>query len=268
MARSVPKSQNPHGLTDQQLRFCQHYAVSLNATAAYKAAGYSWKTDTVARANASILIAKHSIQAYLGEVMNLTNVSVVHETAAIAFANITDAMEWDEDGVSVIPSERLTHRGKSAIKSVKCKKKTITRHAGEVQEVEVSTEWEVTLHDKLAALEKLMRKLSLYPKVEQVTESDVLDKLMEMEILPTWIADCASKNISRARQENAALLKGILSEPLIYQLSKEREATGGLSEDTYNRIRAEIMGIDAKGTAALPAEVFSEQIASADNQEI
>jgi phage terminase small subunit len=264
MAKSVPKSQNPHGLTDQQFRFCQEYAKSLNATAAYKAAGYAWKTDAIAWSNASRLIGNEKVRAYLGEVLNLTSVSVVHETAAIAFANITDVVNWDVDGVDVIDSATIGVRGERAIKSIKCKRKTLTRHIGEVQEVEVSVEWEVTLHDKLAALEKLMKKLSLYPKVEPVTEADVLDKLMEMEILPTWIADCANKNISRAREENSALLKGILSEPLIYELSQEKQSTGGLSQETYSRIRAEIMGIDAESVPALPSEVHGNSEQSQD----
>jgi len=140
MAKTVPKHQNPHGLTDQQFRFCQHYARSLNATQSYKDAGYKLKNDRVARVSSSQLLANPNIRAYLGEVLNLTEVSVIHETVAIAFANITDVMAWDEEGVEVIPSSRLTHRGKSAIKTVKCKKKTTTRTIGEVREVDVTIE--------------------------------------------------------------------------------------------------------------------------------
>ena len=261
MARSVPTEKNPHGLTDQQLRFCQEYAKSLNATQAYKAAGYVCKNDAVAWAASSRLLGTVKVKAYLGEVLNLTSVSVVHEAVAIAFAKITDVMEWDEEGVSVIASSKINARGERAIKTIKCKKKTTTRTIGELQEVDVTVEWEVSLHDKLAAIEKLMKKLDLYPKTEVVGEGEVLDKMMEMNIVSPWMADCANKIYSRAREEVATLLSGELPEPLVYQLSKERESTGGLSEDTYNRIRAEIMGIDAQSIPQLPAKISSESVA-------
>ncbi len=263
MARSTS---NPHGLTDLQLKFCQEYAKSLNASQDYRAAGYQCKNDGVVRSSAANLLANPNIKAYLGETLNLSSISVVHETAAIAFANITDAVEWDEDGVRAIPSKRLTHRGKSAIKSIRCRTRHIRdRETGEV--VETITEWEVTMHDKLAALEKLMRKLSLYPKNGAVREEDILDKMLEMNIVPSWIADCANKAYIRAREEVAALLQGHLSEPLIYQLSKEREATGGLSEATYNAIRAEIMGIDAQSIPQISAGLSEESSPGEDCQE-
>jgi phage terminase small subunit len=266
MAKALTKTRNPHGLTDQQLRFCQHYARSLNATQAYKDAGYKAKTENAAGVSAHQILRNLKIQAYLGEVLNLTEVSVVHEAVAIGFANITDAIEWDEEGVSVIPSRHLTHRGKSAIKSIKCKKKTTTRTVGEVKETDVTVEWEVTLHDKLAALEKLIKKLGLYPKEESVSEADVLDKMRDMEIVPAWIADCANKIYSRAREEVTALLQGKIPEPLLYQLSKEREQSVGLSEDTFNRIRSEIMGIsvDAESIPKLPGEGVERSCAGQD----
>lgn len=80
-----------------------------------------------------------------------------------------------------------------------------------------------------------------------MTEVDALFRLAELDIIPSWVVDCADKILDKARQEIKTLLCGELPEPLLYELSKERESTGGLSEDTYNRIRAEIMGIDAKG---------------------
>jgi phage terminase small subunit len=252
--KTVLTEKNPHGLTDQQLRFCQIYARTLNATQSYKEAGYKAKTENAAGASAYQILRNPKIQAYLGEVLNLTNVSVVHEAVAIGFANITDVMSWDEDGVEVISSSRLTHRGKSAIKTIKCKKKTTTRTVGESQETDVTIEWEVSMHDKLAALEKLIKKLGLYPKEEAVSESDVLNKMMDMNIVPPWLADSANKIYGRAREEITALLQGELPEPLIYQLSKEREQSGGLSEETFGRIRAEIMGINAESVPELPSE--------------
>jgi phage terminase small subunit len=183
------KSGNPHGLSDQQLVFCREYARSLNATESYKRAGYKWTTDGAARSNAARLIANDNIRAYLGEVLNLSEISVTNEILKTAFANITDVMRWDANGAHLIPSEELSDRGKAAIKSVRIRTKTVTRNvipereplgsetssapASEVELVEVTTiESEITLHDKLGALEKLARKLRLYPK-----DSSVLDAI-------------------------------------------------------------------------------------------
>jgi phage terminase small subunit len=226
---------NAYGLTDQQVRFCHEYAKNLNATQAYKAAGYQCKTDTVARASSSQLLAKPSIRAYLGEILNLSEVSVINAVAAIGLTDITEVVAWDREGVEPIPSDRLSVRAKGAIKSIKCKRKTTTRTIGDVQEIDVTTEWEITMHDKLAALEKLMRKLSLYPKVEAVTEHDVLDKMLDMGIVPSDVADHANRIYNQATSQVRALLEGDRPES-----SQEQ---GGISEETYHRIRAQIMGI-------------------------
>jgi hypothetical protein len=55
--------------------------------------------------------------------------------------------------------------------------------------------------------------------------------------------DCAEKILDKARSEIAALLKSQLPEPLACELAREREHSGGISEDTFNRIRAEVMGV-------------------------
>lgn len=239
---------NAHGLTDQQVKFCHEYARLLNATQAYKEAGYKWKSESVAMSGGYENLRKPQIRAYLGEILNLSEVSVVHQVAAIALTDITEVVEWDKEGISPIPSDRLSSRAKSAIKSIKCKPTVIRDEDGQV--IDTLMAWEITMHDKLAALEKLMRKLSLYPKVEAVTEHDVLDKMLEMGIMPSDVADHANKIYSEARTQVRSLLEGDRPE--------QNTEQDGISEETYAQIRSKIMGIDAESSAALSTEI-SEQ---------
>lgn len=57
---------NPHGLTDKQLRFANNYITSydLNATRAYKAAYPDCKSDPAARSSASRLLTNPNIKKY------------------------------------------------------------------------------------------------------------------------------------------------------------------------------------------------------------
>lgn len=50
-------------LTPKQQRFCEEYLIDLNATAAYRRAGYAAKTDNAAAASASALLRNPKVQA-------------------------------------------------------------------------------------------------------------------------------------------------------------------------------------------------------------
>jgi phage terminase small subunit len=151
---------NPYGLTDLQVRFCQEYVKNLNATQAYLRAGYSVSSNRVARAAASRLLSKVNIKAYLGEVANLDEVSVVAEVTKIAFANITDVLNISPDSITLKAGNELSERAKSAIQSISIvETKTVT-----VDGETTRTTVQVKMHDKLSALEKLMKKLKAYPK--------------------------------------------------------------------------------------------------------
>jgi PBSX family phage terminase large subunit len=54
-------------LTEKQKRFCEEYLVDLNATQAYRRAGYSARKDDTARVEGSKLLTKPNIQKYLQE---------------------------------------------------------------------------------------------------------------------------------------------------------------------------------------------------------
>jgi phage terminase small subunit len=155
---------NQHNLKDLELRFCNEYAVDLNGTQAVKRAGFKYSSENAAAKRASDLLRKPHIRAYLSEILNLTSVSVVTEVARIAFANITDVCSFSGDSINLISSEELGDRAKSALKSVK-----VTERYDAEGGRTVTTE--VRMYDKLAALEKLMRKLRLYPSQMDVLEA-------------------------------------------------------------------------------------------------
>lgn len=186
-----------YGLTDLQLAFCHAYAASLRAGQAYRKAGYKAKTDNTAYVEGSKLLSNPKIRAYLGEIASLSQVSVINEVALIAFASITDVCEFSADGVTVIESGKLNDRGKAALKKVK--HKTTTRTDPDGFEI-TTTEVEVELHDKLSALDKLIRKTcGGYPSSLQVL--DAVQVLATNNVLTHRHAEVVVDGVSRIEQE-------------------------------------------------------------------
>lgn len=141
-------------LTDMQARFCEEYLVDLNATAAAERAGYSAKT---ARSQGQRLLTnvdiaariKH-LQAGVSRRTKVTVDRVVKEFAKLGFANVDDVAEWGPDGVILKPSPGLSRRVKAAIAEVASRP---GKHGTTVV---------VKFHDKVSALDKLMRHLGGY----------------------------------------------------------------------------------------------------------
>lgn len=200
-----PTAKNPHGLTDQQLRFCQEYARSLDRMDAYHKAGYKAKNNSAAWSSAHGIINNPKVKAYLDEILNLTEVSVINEMVLVAFAKITDVVSFDGDRVKLIPSEKLNNRGKAAIKKIKIKKRSVVdNETGEGFETIV--EAEVDLHDKLSALDKLARKLRLYPK--EMSVMDAIATLASQGLLLPQQAELVKNGLSGIEQELRSLSGG------------------------------------------------------------
>lgn len=204
------KCGNPHGLTDQQLVFCREYARSLHLGESYEKAGYKFSSRNVRDSHASRLARTGKIQAYLGEVLNLTEVAVAAEIAKIAFANITDVIEFNGTNATLIPFQDLSDRGKAALKSIKVKTKTTTttRTVEGKQEVDVTVdvESEVSMHDKLAALEKLARKVRIYPKDTPVL--DAVSTLADKGLLIPEQARVVKDGLCSIEEELRSLPRG------------------------------------------------------------
>lgn len=145
-------------LTMRQEAFAVAYASHHDATRAAVEAGYS---ATSAPYMASRLV-KHSdvtlrVRQLTSEALRQEGTSasdVLREVAAIATANITDVMEWGDNGVVVVrPSSQLSRATSAAIKKVKA-----TTRSGDGWS---QTTIEVEMHDKLSAA-RLLADLELY----------------------------------------------------------------------------------------------------------
>jgi phage terminase small subunit len=192
-------------LTAKQQLFVKEYLIDLNATRAYKAAGYSVKSDNAAAVEGHKLLRNPKIAAEVQKAMDersertkITADRVLKELAKIGFANITDYLK-------VKTSERVVER------------KTVTDEEGNetlvpvfdmVQSVELfdtddidrikmdavaeitETKYGISLklHDKVSALEKIGRHLGMFKdKIEHSggvnhTHSHDLRKLSPEEL--------------------------------------------------------------------------------------
>ncbi|MGL5880258.1 MAG: terminase small subunit, partial [Xenococcaceae cyanobacterium] len=72
-----------HGLTDQQIRFCEEYAKTLHVGQSYENAGYKCNSRAARDASASTLLKHPNVQQYLAEVAGLSPVAVVSAVTAI-----------------------------------------------------------------------------------------------------------------------------------------------------------------------------------------
>lgn len=132
--------------------------------------------------------------------MDLSTVTVLNEVVQIAFARITDVMSITSNGMTVIPSEQWSNRAKAAVKTIKIKSRTTYDKEGNPT---VTTETEVTMYDRLAALDKLMRKLGMYP-----VQGDMLSLLESMAangLLVPGQADVIVSGIGAIREGLKAL---------------------------------------------------------------
>jgi len=139
-------------LTDKQENFIREYLVDLNATQAAIRAGYSVKT---AYSQGQRLLKNVEIQVAIEEAMNnrekrteVTQDMVVQQLAKIAFADIKDSVEWDdENGIRIKPSEEVDG--------------TILASVSETEFKGAVTK-EIKFNDRMRALEMLGRHLGMF----------------------------------------------------------------------------------------------------------
>lgn len=143
-------------LSDRHRRFAEEYVRSLDRIESYKAI-YPGVSDDTARVNSTKLLAKSSVAAYVAELQQqaternaISADRVLGQLAAIAFADITNVVSFDDSGVVLKDSESLPSHIQAAIESV-----TI------VDSPKTGIRKTVKMHSKVAALEKLMQYLGL-----------------------------------------------------------------------------------------------------------
>jgi phage terminase small subunit len=161
------------GLTPKQARFVEEYLVDLNATQAYRRAGYSARTDKVAAANAAALLANHKVAAAiqarrdrLSKKLEITQERVLQELARIAFADVRNLFTWDEERACYVPSANLTDDEAAAISEIQAETVRYTREDGES---ETKIKLKLKTYDKKGALDSIAKHLGMF--VERVEHS-------------------------------------------------------------------------------------------------
>lgn len=161
-------------LTDKQELFVIEYLIDLNATQAYKRAGYSVKSDKAAATEGSKLLRNPKIQNAIKEKMKerearteITQDRVLRELAKIGFADITDFVTIDGPFVEVKQTGTMPPEKIGAIAGIK----------------EGANGIEIKLNDKGKALELMGRHLGMFKDKIEVTgleeEKSKLDNILK-----------------------------------------------------------------------------------------
>lgn len=157
------KRGNPRpALSAKQQRFVDEYLIDLNATQAYVRAGYRAKPDVCGPrllGNARIADAVARGKAKLAARTEWTQERVIAQLAPIAEADIREAMRWDRDRVTFIPSDELPDHVARSISEVQSETRTFSDDAGN----ETTTiKLKLKFYDKLTATDQLARHFGFY----------------------------------------------------------------------------------------------------------
>jgi len=140
-------------MTPKQRRFVEEYLVDLNAKKAAVRAGYSakhaaqigWRLRRIPAVSQAIAEAMSA----WAERHSIGPERVLHELSRIAFASISDFLEWGSDGVTLKDQALLDLDQQAAVSEI-----VMTRNAAGMTV-------RVKLHDKLGALKEMSRLLGL-----------------------------------------------------------------------------------------------------------
>ena len=153
-------------LNSKQQCFVDEYLIDLNATQAAIRAGYSEHTaysiGHELLSKPEIALAIQEVQAERSRRTQITQDRVLEELGRIAFASVSDAVEWGPDGTTVKPSTELSADVLAAVGEV-----TETRH----KDGTVTTR--VRMHDKQVALQKIADHLGMFKQEVHVTSESL-----------------------------------------------------------------------------------------------
>jgi phage terminase small subunit len=156
-------------LTKMQKRFCDEYLIDLNATRAYKAAGYKVKNDNSAGVLGHRLLRDVKIRDYLEKRMKdrekrteITQDRVLKELAKIGFADIKDFLSYrtektvvdvDIDGTEILGYKQIVDA-----------KPSEEVDGAVVNEISIARDgtFKFKLQDKMKALEMMGRHLGMW----------------------------------------------------------------------------------------------------------
>lgn len=183
------------GLTDRERAFVEQYIVDLNPTEAAVRASIG-KTRKSSTEVASRLRKKPIVAAAISRLMSeragVSGAGVINEIARLAFSKATDFARVVNGALIVTDTDELSEDQKAAIAEIS---ETVGEGGRTVR---------VKLHDKLTALDKLAKVLSLYK--ERVEISGPNGSAIQIE---TTIADVRAKLDDKMARLRAALTFGL-----------------------------------------------------------
>jgi len=184
-------------LTPKQKIFVDEYLVDLNATRAYKAAGYRVKSDNAAGVEGHKLLRNPKIDLYLKEKMKerekrteITQDKVLKELGKIGFANATDyARVVEKEYLEQVKDEKgnIISEIPKTYKTVELEvtdNLDIDKQAAIAGIKQGANGIEVKLNDKVKALELIGRHLGMFTEKLEVkgelnTELNKLNSILE-----------------------------------------------------------------------------------------
>jgi phage terminase small subunit len=156
------KAKQPKELTAKQKLFVAEYLVDLNATAAYRRAGYNPKHADV---SAIQLLGNPRVQTLISEKLQartdkleITAERVLSELAHMGFANMLDYIRPTEDGAALIDLSQLTREQAKAIQELTVD--TYVEGSGDAARQVKRVRFK--LADKRGSLELLGKNLKLF----------------------------------------------------------------------------------------------------------
>ncbi len=143
-------------LTAKQMAFCEVYVeMNNNGLAAYKHV-YAVKKDTTAKVNASKLLTKANVRAYIQELQDkatsdriMSREEVLYRYTILARSNVKDVLKFNGSTVTLKDSEELTEEEAYTIQSVSSSK-------GKTDKLEIKQV------DKIKAVEGLAKHYGLF----------------------------------------------------------------------------------------------------------
>jgi phage terminase small subunit len=168
MAKTPPANEPRPDAAARRRRFVDEYLIDLNGVRAYLAAfGRTVRGRPRSYHSACVESSKllqtpavrrevRAAQASLRARCVQDAERVVRELAAIAFGDIGDILDYTNAGPPLLkPAREVPAVARKALKSMKATVRVLPDGEGRVEE------WEIVMHNKLAALDKLARHLGL-----------------------------------------------------------------------------------------------------------
>lgn len=156
-------------LTPKEKLFISHYVKTRNATQSAISAGYSENSaKEIGYENLTKLHIKVEIDKKINalqEKVDLSSEMILRELMRVAFADLKDIMEWDDDGVRIIPSAELEDDQSRVLSEVSSTTTTLPNRT-------TITNTKAKAYDKLRALELLGKHLKMFTDRTELTGPD------------------------------------------------------------------------------------------------